>query len=102
MMRKAIVARKTNETDVKVTLVIDGKGSGKIETGVGFLDHMLTLFAKHGRFDLSVSCKGDTDVDFHHSTEDIGICLGQAFRTALGDMRGITRYGSLILPMEEA
>ena len=102
MMRKAIVARKTNETDVKVTLVIDGKGSGKIETGVGFLDHMLTLFAKHGRFDLSVSCKGDTDVDFHHSTEDIGICLGQAFRTALGDMRGITRYGSLILPMDEA
>ena len=101
-MRTAEIARKTAETDIKLKLNIDGKGEGAISTGVGFLDHMLTLFARHGRFDLTVSCKGDTYVDDHHSTEDIGIVLGQAFRQALGDKKGICRYGDIILPMDEA
>lgn len=101
-MRNAEIARKTNETDIKLTLELDGTGRSEISTGCGFLDHMLTLFARHGRFDMSVSCKGDTYVDFHHTVEDIGIALGDAFKTALGDMRGIVRYGSMILPMDEA
>lgn len=101
-MRKAEIARKTNETDIKLTLELDGTGKSEMSTGCGFLDHMLTLFARHGRFDMSVSCKGDTYVDFHHTVEDIGIALGDAFKTALGDMRGIVRYGSMILPMDEA
>lgn len=101
-MRNAEIARKTNETDIKLTLELDGAGKSEISTGCGFLDHMLTLFARHGRFDMSVSCKGDTYVDFHHTVEDIGIALGDAFKTALGDMRGIVRYGSMILPMDEA
>lgn len=101
-MRKAEIARKTNETDIKLTLELDGTGKSEISTGCGFLDHMLTLFARHGRFDMSVSCKGDRYVDFHHTVEDIGIVLGDAFRKALGDMRGIVRYGSMVLPMDEA
>ena len=101
-MRKAEIKRKTGETDIKLQLNLDGKGESKIESGCGFLDHMLTLFAKHGRFDLNVKCKGDTFVDYHHTVEDIGICLGQAFKDALNDKKGITRYGSTILPMDEA
>ncbi len=101
-MRTATVNRKTAETDIALTLELDGTGKNEIATGVGFLDHMLTLFAKHGRFDLMVHCSGDTNVDDHHSVEDIGICLGQAFAAALGDKRGITRYGSFLLPMDEA
>lgn len=101
-MREAEIIRKTGETDIRVRLVLEGKGSSVIDTGVGFLDHMLTLFAKHGRFDLEVSCKGDTQVDDHHSVEDIGIALGQAFSRALGDKKGITRYGSTLLPMDES
>ena len=101
-MRTAEINRKTNETDIKLTLNIDGTGKSEISTGCGFLDHMLTLFARHGGFDLTVSCKGDTYVDYHHTVEDIGIALGDAFKSALGDMRGITRYGSFILPMDES
>ena len=101
-MRTAEILRKTAETDIMLTLNLDGSGKSAIRTGVGFLDHMLTLFAAHGKFDLSVSCRGDTDVDDHHSAEDIGICLGKAFNEALGDKRGITRYGSFLLPMDEA
>ena len=101
-MRTAEINRKTNETDIKLSLNLDGTGKGEINTGCGFLDHMLTLFARHGGFDLTVSCKGDTYVDYHHTVEDIGIALGDAFKSALGDMRGITRYGSFILPMDEA
>lgn len=101
-MRKAEIARKTNETDIKLTLELDGTGKSEISTGCGFFDHMLTLFARHGRFDMSVFCKGDTYVDYHHTVEDIGIALGDAFKKALGDMRGIVRYGSMILPMDEA
>lgn len=101
-MRTANVNRKTAETDITLTLAIDGTGTSSINTGVGFLDHMLTLFAKHGRFDLSITCKGDTQVDDHHSVEDIGIALGEVFARALGDKRGICRYGSMILPMDEA
>ena len=101
-MRTAEILRKTAETDVMLTLNLDGSGKSAIQTGVGFLDHMLTLFAAHGKFDLKVSCQGDTDVDDHHSAEDIGICLGKAFAEALGDKRGITRYGSFLLPMDEA
>ena len=101
-MRNAEIARKTNETDIKLTLELDGTGKSEISTGCGFLDHMLILFARHGRFDMSVSCKGDRYVDFHHTVEDIGIVLGDAFRKALGDMRGIVRYGSMLLPMDEA
>ena len=101
-MRKSEIARKTAETDIFLSLDLDGRGGGTIDTGVGFLNHMLTLFAKHGRFDLTVRCAGDTDVDDHHTVEDIGICLGQAFKEALGDKRGICRYGSMLLPMDEA
>ncbi len=101
-MRTAEINRKTAETDIQLFLCLDGTGKSEIQTGCGFLDHMLTLFAKHGRFDLSVTCKGDIEVDDHHTAEDIGICLGMAFKEALGDKRGITRYGSTILPMDEA
>ena len=101
-MRSATIARKTGETDISLTLNLDGKGESSIRTGCGFLDHMLTLFAKHGRFDLSISCKGDTEVDDHHTVEDIGISLGKAFQEALGEKRGILRYGNMILPMDEA
>ena len=101
-MRTASIVRKTAETDISLKLVLDGTGESKIESGCGFLDHMLTLFAKHGRFDLALSCKGDTEVDFHHSAEDIGICLGRAFNKALGDKKGICRYGYMLLPMDEA
>ena len=101
-MRTASVIRKTAETDISLTLCLDGKGDSTIKTGCGFLDHMLTLFAKHGRFDLSVSCIGDTYVDYHHTVEDVGICLGQAFAKALGDKKGIIRYGNMLLPMDEA
>lgn len=101
-MRKAEIARRTTETDVAVTLDLDGRGAGEIATGVGFLDHMLTLFARHAGIDLAVSCKGDTAVDDHHSVEDVGICLGRAVRDALGEKRGIARYGDIALPMDEA
>jgi len=101
-MRTAERNRTTAETDIRLTLDLDGTGLGEIDTGCGFLDHMLTLFAKHGRFDLTVFCRGDTDVDYHHTTEDIGIVLGQAFAAALGEKRGINRYGSMLLPMDEA
>ncbi len=101
-MREFKIDRKTKETDISLFLSLDGSGKAEIDTGCGFLDHMLTLFASHGKFDLSVSCKGDTNVDDHHSAEDIGICLGKAFEKALGDKRGIYRYGSVILPMDEA
>ena len=101
-MRTASVIRKTAETDISLTLCLDGKGESTIKTGCGFLDHMLILFAKHGRFDLSVSCIGDTYVDYHHTVEDVGICLGQAFSKALGDKKGIIRYGNMLLPMDEA
>ena len=100
-MRKSEINRETAETKISLTLDLDGSGKSDIDTGVGFLDHMLTLFARHGRFDLTVKCDGDTNVDDHHSVEDIGICLGTAFAQALGEMRGITRYGSVILPMDE-
>ncbi len=100
-MRTAEINRKTAETDIQLRLNLDGTGVSNIDTGVGFLDHMLTLFAKHGRFDLDVHCVGDIQVDAHHTTEDIGIALGEAFAEALGDKRGITRYGSTILPMDE-
>ena len=101
-MRISEINRNTAETQISLKLNLDGTGKTNIDTGVGFLNHMLTLFAAHGKFDLSVSCNGDTDVDDHHSVEDIGICLGQAFQAALGDKRGITRYGSFLLPMDEA
>jgi imidazoleglycerol-phosphate dehydratase len=101
-MRKAEITRKTAETDISLALALDGSGVSDIQSGVGFLDHMLTLFARHGRFDLRVKCLGDTQVDAHHSVEDIGICLGQAFREALGDKKGIARYGDTTLPMDEA
>lgn len=101
-MRSADLTRKTGETDISLTLNLDGTGVSTVATGCGFLDHMLTLFAKHGRFDLTVTCKGDTWVDGHHTVEDIGICLGDAFAQALGDLRGVTRYGSAILPMDES
>ena len=100
-MRTAEINRKTNETDIRLSLNLDGTGKSEINSGVGFLDHMLTLFARHGRFDLKLTCDGDTYVDDHHSVEDIGIALGQAFEKALGDKRGINRYGSFILPMDE-
>jgi imidazoleglycerol-phosphate dehydratase len=101
-MRRATVERETAETSVSLTLRLDGTGTSEISTGVGFLDHRLTLFAKHGRFDLTVECRGDVEVDDHHSVEDIGIALGEAFSEALGDKRGIRRYGDTILPMDEA
>ena len=101
-MRTFAINRKTAETDIQLSLNLDGTGKSSIDTGCGFLNHMLTLFAAHGKFDLTVVCKGDIEVDDHHSVEDIGICLGQAFQAALGDKRGITRYGSFLLPMDEA
>ena len=101
-MRTCELSRKTAETDISLCLNLDGTGKSDIATGCGFLDHMLTLFAAHGKFDLKVKCAGDTYVDDHHSVEDIGICLGQAFQNALGDKRGITRSGSFLLPMDEA
>ena len=101
-MRNAEIGRKTAETDIRVFLELDGSGKSTLDTGCGFLDHMLTLFASHGRFDLEVSCKGDTYVDYHHTVEDIGIALGQAFKDALGDKKGIHRYGDTILPMDES
>ena len=101
-MRTATITRRTNETDIALKLELDGGGESQISTGVGFLDHMLTLLARHGRFDLELTCKGDTWVDDHHSVEDIGIALGQAFAQALGDKRGVRRYASLCLPMDEA
>ncbi len=101
-MRNSEIIRKTAETDIRLSLSLDGVGKSEIDTGCGFLDHMLTLFASHGRFDLCVKCTGDMNVDAHHTTEDIGICLGKAFTGALGDKRGINRYGSMILPMDEA
>ena len=101
-MRQAEIIRKTAETDITLTLCLDGDGKGTIDTGCGFLDHMLTLFSRHGSFDLNVKCIGDTQVDYHHTAEDIAICLGDAFKKALGDMKGITRYGSFILPMDES
>ncbi len=101
-MRVSEIVRKTAETDIKLSLDLDGEGKSKIDTGCGFLDHMLTLLASHGCFDLTVKCKGDMEVDAHHTTEDIGICLGKAFSEALGDKKGINRYGSIILPMDEA
>lgn len=100
--RKAKIQRKTKETAVTIELGIDGKGSSKIDTGIPFLDHMLTLFSKHGLFDLKIKAKGDLDVDMHHTNEDIGICLGQAFKKALGDNRGIRRFGEKTIPMDEA
>ena len=101
-MRTSTINRKTAETDISLKLNLDGEGKSEINSGNGFMDHMLTLFAKHGRFNLTVLCNGDTNVDFHHSAEDIGICIGKAFKEALGDMRGITRYADIILPMDEA
>ena len=100
-MRTASIKRDTKETQIELALDLDGTGTGSIATGCGFLDHMLTLFARHGDFDLSVTCQGDTQVDYHHTVEDIGICLGKAFTQALGDKRGITRYGQFLLPMDE-
>ena len=101
-MRTSNISRKTAETDVSVALTLEGAGRGAIDTGVGFLDHMLTLLCKHGKFDLDVKCVGDTDVDDHHSVEDIGICMGDALAQALGDCRGITRYADCFLPMDES
>lgn len=101
-MRTAAITRKTAETDISLTLNLDGSGKSEIDTGCGFLDHMLTLFSRHSRFDLSLKCLGDTRVDDHHTVEDIGIALGQAFKAALGEKRGICRYGNALLPMDEA
>ena len=101
-MRTAKITRQTSETDITLELNIDGRGESKISSGCGFLDHMLTLLAKHARFDLTLTCKGDTEVDDHHTAEDIGIVLGQALAKALGDKKGINRYGNMILPMDEA
>lgn len=101
-MRVSEIKRKTAETDIALRLELDGRGASDIDTGCGFLDHMLTLFAKHAHYDLSVKCVGDTNVDYHHTVEDVGICLGKAFSEALGDKKGIRRYGDKILPMDEA
>lgn len=101
-MRSGTVNRKTAETDIDLSLCIDGSGESSVDTGVGFLDHMLTLFARHSGFNLAVTCRGDVHVDDHHSVEDIGICLGTAFASAIGDKRGISRYGSALIPMDEA
>ncbi len=100
-MRISKIRRETAETDIKLRINLDGTGDSSVKTGVGFLDHMMTLFSRHGRFDLNLECDGDTYVDDHHSVEDIGICLGMAFSEALGEMRGINRYGHIILPMDE-
>lgn len=101
-MRKVEITRNTKETKIKLTLNVDGSGKSNIDTKVGFLDHMLTLFASHGKFDLDLVCDGDVDVDFHHTTEDIGIALGEAFEKAIGDKKGINRYANIVLPMDEA
>ena len=101
-MRTSEIKRKTNETDIELYLNLDGNGTSNIDTGCGFLNHMLTLFARHARYDLNVKCVGDTDVDYHHTVEDIAIVLGKAFSQALGDKKGIYRYGDIILPMDEA
>lgn len=101
-MRTAEITRTTAETDIRLSIDLDGSGKSQIDSGCGFLDHMLTLFAKHGRFDLTLTCKGDTQVDDHHTVEDIGIALGQAFKIALGEKRGINRYGDKVLPMDES
>lgn len=101
-MRISEISRKSAETDIKLKLNLDGSGASNIDTGCGFLDHMLTLFARHGRFDLDVSCRGDTQVDYHHTVEDVGIALGTALDEALGDKRGVRRYGNMLLPMDEA
>lgn len=102
MKRSAKIKRKTGETDITLSLNIDGKGKSSIKTGIPFFDHMLTLFAKHGSFDLDLTAKGDIEVDYHHTVEDVGICLGQAFKDALGEKKGITRYGEAKVPMDEA
>lgn len=102
MTRKAKVERKTRETDIVLELVLDGSGNSEVSTGNGFMDHMMVLFSRHGLFDLRLTCKGDTHIDFHHSAEDIGICLGAAFSQALGDFKGITRYGTAYVPMDES
>lgn len=101
-MRVSEIKRDTFETQIVLSLNLDGTGKSEVDTGCGFLDHMLTLFAKHGRFDLKIKCNGDTQVDDHHTVEDVGICLGKAFAEALGDKKGVTRYGNMILPMDEA
>ena len=101
-MRIAEIKRKTAETDIELKINLDGRGVSNIDSGCGFLDHMLVLLAKHGKFDLDIKCKGDVEVDFHHTTEDIGIALGEAFKKALGDKAGITRYADTTLPMDEA
>lgn len=101
-MRASRVTRNTSETKIQLELCLDGSGKSEIKSGCGFLDHMLTAFARHGRFDIILSCDGDLEVDYHHTVEDIGICLGKAFSEALGDMKGIVRYGNMILPMDEA
>ena len=101
-MRNATIDRNTAETRISLFLELDGEGKSEVDTGCGFLDHMLTLFAAHGRFDLKLTCKGDTNVDYHHTTEDVAICLGSAFSQALGDKAGINRYGSAIIPMDES
>lgn len=100
-MRTSVIKRKTAETDISLKLNLDGSGQSEIVTGCGFMDHMLTLFARHGRFDLSVACIGDREVDYHHSVEDLGIVLGNAFAESLGDMSGIERYAHMVLPMDE-
>jgi imidazoleglycerol-phosphate dehydratase len=102
MVRQAVISRTTNETDIQLEFTIDGEGKAELETGVPFLTHMLDLFTKHGQFDLKVNAKGDIEIDDHHTTEDIGICLGQALREALGDKKGIKRYGNAFVPMDEA
>ncbi len=101
-MRTSEIKRTTKETDISLTLSLDGSGCSEIDTGCGFLDHMLTLFAKHAHFDLTVSCKGDVNVDYHHTVEDVAICLGKAFAEALGDKKGIARYADKVIPMDEA
>lgn len=101
-MRISEINRKTNETDISLKLAVDGSGKNSIDTGCGFLDHMLTLFSNHGKFDLKVKCVGDTNVDYHHTVEDIGIVLGQAFKQAIGEKKGINRYGNTVIPMDEA
>ena len=101
-MRTATILRETAETQINLVIDLDGAGTAQIDSGCGFLDHMLTLFAKHGRFDITLTCKGDTYVDDHHTVEDIGISLGKAFKEALGNKKGVNRYGNMILPMDEA
>ena len=101
-MREAVVERKTKETDIKCRINLDGKGVSNIDTGIGFFDHMLTAVSKHGFMDIDLTCKGDLEVDSHHTIEDCGIVLGEAFKKALGDMKGITRYGNFLMPMDEA